>query len=242
MIFLIKLNVNTHPLKNKYTIFYFTLAILDILAENYSITYLVVLSRLLLVLVAFYGYSDKREYNFHKIDKLLALSLFFATIGLLTSYLIPVNRYYITINSVVSFIEIQLQIFIIRSFFYSKTDKLSDEITKTVIVLSVGMAFIYLLFPMMDFWDQIVIFSRVLQFSFFFAYVFRNKNLHLQVELSFWTILISNILSVVVLYIQVHEFSNLFANFLFFVSKLLFIIGLLYSIKRKKNFSNSETD
>ena len=235
MFFFNKFQLNHTTLKSKYIIFYFILAIVDIVAEYYNITSIVTFSRFLIVPAAFIGYLEYRAYTFQKIDIYLTISLLFISLGLFTSYLIPPNQYYITINSVIYFVEIQLQILIIRSFFYSKTNKISDEITKSIIVITVGIVFIYLLFPMMDFWDQIVVFSRVLQFSFFFAYVFRNKNLHLQIELSFWTILISNILSVIVLYIQVPGFTVFLANFLFFTSKILLVNGLILSIQQKQN-------
>ncbi len=178
-----------------------------------------------------FSYLQHRQYRFHKIDYWLTLSLFFTLVGLLTSHLIPKNAYYLSINSIVYFVEIQLQIMIVRHFFYSKNNILSEEIIKVIMVFTIGIAFIYLIFPLMDFWDQIIVFSRILQFSFLFAYIFKNRKLHYQIDISFWTILISNILSVVVLYVQVPYYYQLFANFLFFTSKIAFVNGLILSTK-----------
>jgi hypothetical protein len=120
-------------------------------------------------------------------------------------------------------------------YFYPKDKSIKDEFIKLIIIFSLGMIFIYFFFPMFSFTTQTIVFFRILQFSFFIAYTFKNKLLNWQIHGSVWMLLLSNIISVLFLYISPSKNYHILVMSSLFASKFLFVNGLIQSIKIKKD-------
>lgn len=190
--------------------------------------------RILTTPVAYLGYLAFREYKFEQIGNLLLASIFFTSVGLVVTHLLPYGDSYMEKTLIIYICEAQIQLFIVTSYFYRKNKSIKDEFIKLTIIFSIGIIFIYFFFPMFNFWAQIIVFMRVLQFSFFFAYTYKNKLLNWQILWSIWTLLFSNILSVVFLFIEPSKFFHVFVMASFFISKFLFVNGLIESLKSKR--------
>lgn len=190
--------------------------------------------RVMIVPILYLGYLNFRKYRQEAIGNLLAISLAFTIIGLVVTHLLPYSDNYMHKTLVIYIFEAQIQLFIISRFFYPKNKSMRDEFTKLVIIFSAGMIFIFLFFPMFSFAAQTTVFIRILQFSFFFAYTYKNKLLNRQIHWSVWVLLFSNIISVLFLYITASKVLHTLVMASFFTSKFLFVNGLIQSVITKK--------
>jgi hypothetical protein len=190
--------------------------------------------RILTTAIAYLGYLSFREFKFEQIGNLLFASILFTCLGLVVTHLLPYGDNYLETTLIIYICEAQIQLFIITSFFYTKNKSTKDELIKLTIIFSIGIIFIYFFFPMFNFWAQIIVFMRVLQFSFFFAYTYKNKLLNWQILWSIWTLLFSNILSVIFLFIDPSKIFHVLIMASFFASKFLFVNGLIASLKSKR--------
>ena len=152
--------------------------------------------RVLTVTMAYLGYLSFRKYKFESIGNLLAASIVFGSLGLVVTHVIPYGVNYMQSTLIIYICEAQIQLFIITHYFYPKDKSIKDEFIKLIIIFSLGMIFIYFFFPMFSFGAQAIVFIRILQFSFFFAYTYKNKLLNWQIHWSVWMLLFSNIFSV----------------------------------------------
>lgn len=191
--------------------------------------------RVLVVPVAYIGYLSFRKYRFEPIGNLLAASIIFSCFGLVVTHVLPYGDNYMQSTLIIYICEAQIQLFIITRFFYPKDKSMKDEFTKLLIIFSVGVVFIYYFFPMFSFGAQTIVFIRILQFSFFFAYTYKNKLLNWQIHSSVWMLLFSNIISVLFLYISPSKSYHTLVMASLFTSKFLFVNGLIQSVKIKKN-------
>ena len=214
---------------------FFVFVIIDIFGEYYKYFDLVLFLRILTVPVVYLGYLSFRKYKFEPIGNLLAASVFFCSFGLAVTNIIPYGVNYLQSTLIIYIIEAQIQLFIITHYFYPKDKSIKDEFIKLIIIFSLGMIFIYFFFPMFSFTTQTIVFIRILQFSFFFAYSYNNKYLNRQIHWSVWMLLLSNIISVLFLYISPSKTYHIFVMSSLFASKFLFVNGLIQSIKIKKN-------
>jgi hypothetical protein len=190
--------------------------------------------RVMIMPILYLGYLNFRKYRQEPIGNLLASSLIFTCLGLVVTHLLPYSDNYMQTTLIIYILEAQIQLFIITRFFYPKNKSMRDEFTKLIIIFSAGMIFIFLFFPMFSFAAQTIVFIRILQFSFFFAYTYKNKLLHRQIHWSVWVLLSSNIISVLFLYITASKMFHTLVMASFFTSKFLFVNGLIKSIILKK--------
>lgn len=221
-------------MKRLFIIVFFVFAICDIIGEYYQYFNFVLFMRVVTVPVLYLGYLSFRKNKFDTIGNLLAVSIVFTCIGLVATHLIPYGEDYMQTTLIIYIFETQIQLFIITHFFYPKNKSMKDELTKLGIIFSVGVIFIYFFFPMFSFTAQTIVFIRILQFSFFFAYTYKNKLLNWQVHWSVWVLLFSNIISVLFLYITASKIFHTLVMASFFASKFLFVNGLVKSIILKK--------
>ena len=222
-------------MKKLFIFVFFVFAIIDIIGEYYKYFNLVLVLRILTVPVAYLGYMSYKKYKFEPIGNLLAASIIFGSLGLVVTHVIPYGVNYLQSTLIIYIIEAQIQLFIITHYFYPKDKSIKDEFIKLIIIFSLGMIFIYFFFPMFSFTTQTIVFFRILQFSFFFAYTFKNKLLNWQIHGSVWMLLLSNIISVLFLYISPSKNYHILVMSSLFASKFLFVNGLIQSIKIKKD-------
>jgi hypothetical protein len=222
-------------LKKLFIFVFFVFAIIDIIGEYYKYFNLVLVLRILTVPVAYLGYLSFRKYKFEPIGNLLAASIIFSSLGLVVTHVIPYGVNYMQSTLLIYIFEAQIQLFIITHYFYPKDKSIKDEFIKLIIIFSLGMIFIYFFFPMFNFTTQTIVFFRILQFSFFIAYTYNNKFLNRQIHWSVWMLLISNIISVLFLYISPSKNYHILVMSSLFASKFLFVNGLIQSIKIKKD-------
>ncbi len=222
-------------MKKLFIFVFFVFVIIDIFGEYYKYFDLVLVMRILTVPVVYLGYLSFRKYKFEPIGNLLAASIIFCSFGLVVTHVMPYGVNYLQSTLIIYIIETQIQLFIITHYFYPKDKSIKDEFIKLIIIFSLGMLFIYFFFPMFSFTTQTIVFLRILQFSFFFAYSYNNKFLNRQIHWSVWMLLFSNIISVLFLYISSSKIYHIFVMSSLFASKFLFVNGLIQSIKIKKN-------
>ncbi len=190
--------------------------------------------RVLTVTMAYLGYLSFRKFKFESIGNLLAASIVFGSLGLVVTHVLPYGVNYMQSTLIIYIFEAQIQLYIITHYFYPKDKSIKDEFIKLIIIFSLGMIFIYFFFPMFSFGAQAIVFIRILQFSFFFAYTYKNKLLNWQIHWSVWVLLFSNIFSVLFLYISSSKNYHILVMTSLFTSKFLFVNGLIQSIKIKK--------
>ncbi len=213
---------------------FFVFAIIDIIGEYHKYFNLVLVLRVLTVPVAYIGYLSFRKYKLEPIGNLLAASIIISSFGLIVTHILPYGANYMQTTLIIYIIEAQIQLFIITHYFYPKDKSIKDEFMKLFIIFSLGMIFIYLFFPMFSFSTQTTVFIRILQFSFFIAYTYKNKLLHWQIHWSIWMLLFSNIISVLFLYISPSKIYHILVMASLFTSKFLFVNGIIQSLKIKK--------
>jgi hypothetical protein len=217
------------------TILFFLFVIFDILDEYYKFTNFVLVSRTMAIPIAYIGYLRFMKFKFEPIGNLLAISLFFSFLGLAITYLLSYGESYMQTTLLIYIVEAQIQLFIITHFFYPKDKSMKDEFTKLIIIFSTGILFIYFFFPMFSFGAQMTVFIRIMQFSFFVAYTYKNKLLHWQVIWSIWVLLLSNFISVLFLYLSPSKILHILVMSTLYISKFMFVNGLIHSIKLKTN-------
>lgn len=190
--------------------------------------------RVLTVPVAYIGYLYFKKYKLEPIGNLLAASIIVSSFGLIVTHILPYGVNYMQTTLIIYIIEAQIQLFIITHYFYPKDKSIKDEFMKLFIIFSLGMIFIYFFFPMFSFSTQTIVFIRILQFSFFIAYTYKNKLLNWQIHWSIWMLLFSNIISVLFLYISPSKIYHILVMASLFASKFLFVNGIIQSLKIKK--------
>jgi hypothetical protein len=168
-----------------------------------------------------------RNWNLDKSDTLLVLSFIILLIGLNFSYFFHTENFYLPVLTIISFFEIQIQLFLVLKMIKKRNLKETKEMAKAFLIISLGLAFIIIFFPIFSFPEQVLFFVRVFQFAYLIALLFDCKREYLQIQLSVWFIIVSNILLLIDLVIFDYKYEYALIMSLFYYSKWLFLDGYL---------------
>ncbi|MBK6979206.1 MAG: hypothetical protein IPH28_20620 [Cytophagaceae bacterium] len=101
-------------------------------------------------------------------------------------------------------------------------------------IISLGLFFIIVFFPLFSFPVQVLFFIRVFQFAYYITLVFGNKKVDSQISWSLWLIILSNVLLLVDLAIFDYKLEYAIIMLPFYASKFFYLNGYL-RMKEKHN-------
>lgn len=175
----------------------------------------------------------EREFKLTRNDFFVLISFVFLWLGLDFSYFLHTKPYYLFVLTIIYFIEIQIQIFVVIDMLRNNTKYLNKSFLKTFMIFSLSLIFILIFFPFFDFPIQILFFIRIFQYIHYMTLVYKNKRTSPQISQSLWLLILSNIILLFDLVILDFSFDYPLIIVLFYLSKLFFLNGYL---KTKSSF------
>lgn len=181
-------------------------------------------------LLAYYYYQSRFP-KIEIIDRLLLLSIAISFLGIWESYLLNPNAFTINLSSGIYIIEGQINLFILSKLNkYSHTSNKNDS-WRFGVALIIAISFIYLLFPRFATLTQVLVMIIMIQLGLTIIYGFLKKGIHYAISLSIITIILSNILSVSGVFLIPIRNDYLWVMGLAYISKLLFVEGVLKTLE-----------
>jgi hypothetical protein len=155
-------------------------------------------------------------------------------IGFSSSQLILRGENYIAKNTLINIIEYLFLIPVIIHLGLNKNKNLGDEIFKFLLVAVLALIYIMLFFELFSFFEQTIIFFRILQLGLLFGWTWKNPKIHPLVYQSQFIMIISNVLFVIT-YADLKTINEeLFVLPIFLISKYMLVLGLIKSFQKKK--------
>ena len=164
----------------------------------------------------------------------MTLFFTFMFIGFSSSQLILRGENYIAKNTLINIIEYLFLIPVIIHLGLNKNKNLGDEIFKFLLVAVLALIYIMLFFELFSFFEQTIIFFRILQLGLLFRWTWKNPKIHPLVHQSQFIMIISNVLFVIT-YADLKTITEeLFVLPIFLISKYMLVLGLIKSFQKKK--------
>ena len=164
----------------------------------------------------------------------MTLFFTFMFIGFSSSQLILRGENYIAKNTLINIIEYLFLIPVIIHLGLNKNKNLGDEIFKFLLVAVLALIYIMLFFELFSFFEQTIIFFRILQLGLLFGWTWKNPKIHPLVYQSQFIMIISNVLFVIT-YADLKTINEeLFVLPIFLISKYMLVLGLIKSFQKKK--------
>jgi len=178
-----------------------------------------------------------RELKFTKSDYWVILSYILLLAGLNLGYYFFKEKYYLPLVMVVYFLEIQLQIKVLKNYSNVILSSFKQDFLKLLIILTLGLFIIVLIFPELSFINQALLFATILQHAFFISIVFQNKRFSKEISISLWLLILSDLYSLGHLLFFRNPFDYALTMVPVYFSKFFFLIGYL---KLKKLITNEK--
>lgn len=138
---------------------------------------------------------------------------------------------------VVYFLEIQLQIKVLKNYSNVILSSFKQDFLKLLIILALGLFIIVLIFPELSFINQALLFATILQHAFLITMIFQNKRFSLEISISLWLLILSDLYSLGHLLFFRNPFDYALTMVPVYFSKFFFLIGYL---KLKKLITNEK--
>lgn len=164
------------------------------------------------------------------------MTLAFTTmfIGFSTGQLVVRGQDYIAKSTLFEIAELLFLTPVIFNLGLNPEKKLKLEVFKFGFVAVLGLLFILLFFELFSFFEQTVVFFRILQLGLFFGWTWKNPKISFEVNLSLFILVFSYIVFILSYSNFVHISEELFVNPLFFISKYYLVSGLIKSFQKKQ--------
>jgi len=184
-------------------------------------------------LLAYYYYQSRFP-KIEIIDKLLLLSLGIAFFGIWISYLFNRDAAIINFTTIIYIIEGQINLFILAKLNRYLHTSNKNDIWRVSAALVVAIGFIYVIFPLFATLTQVLVLIVMIQLGLMSIYGLFKKGIHITISLSIITIILSNILSVSGVFLSPIPYDYLWIMGLVYISKLLFVEGVLKTLESIK--------
>ncbi|WP_435356861.1 hypothetical protein [Emticicia sp. SJ17W-69] len=214
-------------LKKVLFLLYFIMVALDIyghISKHYWLVY--IFKALEMPLLAYYYYQAKAP-KLEILDKLLLLYLGVSCFGINVSYLFNQNAVLINFITIIFIIEGQINLFILsklNSYLGTNNDY---DLWRIGVSLIVALGFIYIIFPKFATITQVLSMIVMLQLGLTCIYGLFKKGINMNISWSIMANILSNILSVSIVFLKPLIYDYLWIMGLVYISKILFVEGVL---------------
>ncbi|CAH0996132.1 hypothetical protein EMA8858_02262 [Emticicia aquatica] len=210
---------------------YFIMVALEIYGQLSGKFWLVWIFKALETPLLAYYYYENRKHKLEILDKLLLLSLAITFIGLWSSYLFNKNVENFNVITIIYIIELQITLFILSKLNRDVGYNNKNDSWRISLILITAIGFIYIAFPVFTTLMQCLVLIIMVQQSLMAIYGLFRKGIDIAISISIIVIVTSNILSVIGGFIVRTAYDYLWIMSLSYLSKILFVEGVLKTQK-----------
>lgn len=214
-------------MRKELVFFYFLLVGLDLIFEFFNLNTSLLFIKNSIPLFLFFAFFQIHNFSIEKEEYLIVAAFVLLLFGLNFSYFCYTQTYYLPVLTIIYFFEIQIQLYQVLKKLKKVNTRETKTYTKTFLIISLGLFFIIVFFPLFSFPVQVLFFIRVFQFAYYITLVFGNKKVDSQISWSLWLIILSNVLLLVDLAIFDYKLAYAIIMLPFYASKFFYLNGYL---------------